>query len=168
MNEDFSRFRDPLTNQALRKAKNALIDPEGENYPIVASIPRFVLAENYAADFGAQWNRFPRTQLDSYSGLSLSEERLARCLRGELIELRGQRVLEAGSGAGRFTEVLLEHGALLDSFDFSNAVEANAKNNGHRAFALAQADIRAIPFPRGAYDYVICLGVLQITPDRLV
>jgi SAM-dependent methyltransferase len=95
----------------------------------------------------------------------MSEERLARCLGQTLDQLRGRRVLEAGSGAGRFTEVLLRHGAKLDSFDFSDAVEANALNNKDKDFTLVQADIRAMPFKASSYDFVICLGVLQHTPD---
>jgi SAM-dependent methyltransferase len=86
-------------------------------------------------------------------------------MRGELPRVRGRRVLEAGSGAGRFTEVLLKYGARLDSFDYSDAVEANAQNNGSKSFTLVQADIRAMPFERASYDYVVCLGVLQHTPD---
>ena len=54
----------------------------------------------------------------------------------------------------------------MHSFDFSNAVEANAKNNGvNENLVLVQADIRKIPFPKASYDYVICLGVLQHTPS---
>lgn len=165
MNEELSNLRDPLSQEALRRQGESLVNANGESFPIVASIPRFVGEENYAADFGAQWNRFPGTQLDSRSGLTLSEDRLARCFRGELPQLKGRRVLEAGSGAGRFTEILLKHGANLDSFDFSNAVEANGANNGEHAFTLVQADIRAMPFAKAAYDYVVCLGVLQHTPD---
>lgn len=165
MNEDWTRFRDPVSQEPLRWTGSALVNGGGEEYAIVQSIPRFVRSENYAADFGAQWKRFPKTQLDSHSGLSISKERLSRCLRGELPRIAGRRVLEAGSGAGRFTEILLDNGAELDSFDFSAAVEANAQNNGDRPMSLAQADIRAIPFPKGTYDYVVCLGVLQHTPD---
>jgi SAM-dependent methyltransferase len=165
LNEDLSVLRDPRTGEPLTRAGDELIAPGGERFPIVGGIPRFVPAENYAADFGAQWKRFPRTQLDSHTGLSISEDRVAKCLGGDLAQLRGQRVLEAGSGAGRFTEVLLKHGALLDSFDFSAAVEANAANNGAKAFTLVQADIRSMPFAARSYDYVVCLGVLQHTPD---
>jgi SAM-dependent methyltransferase len=108
---------------------------------------------------------FPATQLDSHTGVPMSEERLARCFAGPLEQVRGRRVLEAGSGAGRFTEVLLKYGAKLDSFDYSDAVEANALNNGDKHFTLAQADIRAMPFECDSYDFVVCLGVLQHTPD---
>jgi SAM-dependent methyltransferase len=165
LNEDWRRFCDPISQETLVKKGDVLVNRAGDEYPIVGGIPRFVRSENYAADFGAQWNRFPTTQLDSHTGTAISEERLSRCFRGELPRVSGRRVLEAGSGAGRFSEVLLNHGALLDSFDFSRAVDANALNNGHRRMNLAQADIRAMPFRKEYYDYVVCLGVLQHTPD---
>ena len=137
-----------------------------EPLAIVKGIPRHVTADNYANDFGQQWNLFPKTQLDSHSGLSITEERLARCFRGELGGIKGKLVLEAGSGAGRFTEILLKHDATVHSFDYSNAVEANDINNGrHPNLTLAQADIRDMPFPKGGYEYVVCLGVLQHTPS---
>jgi SAM-dependent methyltransferase len=74
--------------------------------------------------------------------------------------------LEAGSGAGRFTEVLLQTGAELFSFDYSNAVEGNLANNGKQPnLHLFQGDIFNIPLPEGSFDKVGCLGVLQHTPD---
>lgn len=165
MNEDLSSLREPGTGGSLRRAGDTLVGATGTVYPIVNGIPRFVPIENYASDFGRQWQMFSATQLDSHSGIPMSEERLARCLGGELPGLAGQRVLEAGSGAGRFTEILLKYRASLDSFDFSSAVEANALNNGSKPFTLVQADIRAMPFERNSYDFVVCLGVLQHTPD---
>ncbi|HEY0787434.1 MAG TPA: methyltransferase domain-containing protein, partial [Thermoanaerobaculia bacterium] len=84
---------------------------------------------SYADAFGAQWRRYSRTQLDSYTGTTISRDRLRRCLGEELWEgLSGRKVLEAGCGAGRFTEVLLERGAILTSVDLSDAVVANAEN----------------------------------------
>jgi SAM-dependent methyltransferase len=165
VNEDLSSLRDPGTGATLSRSGDRLTSADGASFPIVNHIPRFVSSEDYSADFGAQWKRFPRTQLDSHTGHPISRDRLARCFAGALPEVEGRRVLEAGSGAGRFTEVLLDHGAVLDSFDMSSAVEANAVNNGGRRFTLVQADIRKIPFQRGSYDFVVCLGVLQHTPD---
>ncbi len=166
MNDDLSNFTAPETGETLVCRDGGLHSARGQCYPIVRGIPRFVDAENYSQDFGAQWKMFPRTQLDSYTGLDNTEARLARCLRDDLKSLKGKRVLEAGSGAGRFTEILLKHGAIVDSFDYSAAVEANAINNGHHEnLTLAQADIRRIPYPKSTYDYVVCLGVLQHTPS---
>jgi len=165
MNEVFSRLRDPGSGAALQRDGEVLVSPSGAHFPIVAGIPRFVASEEYAADFGKQWKLFPCTQLDSFTGKPITRKRLERCFDGHLPEVRGKRVLEAGSGAGRFTEVLLAEGAQLDSFDISTAVEANARNNGKREFTLVQADICAIPFEKAAYDFVVCLGVIQHTPD---
>jgi len=166
MNSDLTCLRDPVSGGSLVLNGSSVNAESGQSYPIIRGIPRFVDAENYSADFGAQWNMFPKTQLDSFTGLNISESRLARCLRGNLESLKGKKVLEAGSGAGRFTEILLKYGAIVHSFDFSNAVEANANNNGDQEnLVLVQADIRKIPFPKASYDYVICLGVLQHTPN---
>jgi SAM-dependent methyltransferase len=75
-------------------------------------------------------------------------------------------ILEAGSGAGRFTEILIGTGAQIFSFDFSSAVDSNWQNNGqYQRLRLFQGDLRKIPLERGSFDKVICLGVLQHTPS---
>jgi SAM-dependent methyltransferase len=80
--------------------------------------------------------------------------------------MKGQQVLEAGSGAGRFTEVLLSTGADVYSFDYSVAVEANWQNNRAAPnLTLLQGDILHIPFADRSFDKVLCLGVIQHTPD---
>lgn len=134
-------------------------------YPIVRGLPRFVPASNYADSFGFQWNKHARTQLDSHSGLPISHGRI-RTAVGPSVELRGTRILEAGSGAGRFTEVLVQSGADVVSFDYSSAVDANATNQGRQAsLHLFQDDIFRIPLVEGTFDTVFCLGVIQHTPD---
>ncbi len=167
MNEELcTRLISPKIGIGLQREQDTLVDAKGHRFPIINGIPRFVDGSNYAQAFGIQWNEFAKTQLDSYTGLRISEDRLTRCMRGELPLVRGKRVFEAGSGAGRFTEVLLKHGAILDSFDFSSAVEANALNNGaHSNLTLVQTDVRTPPFPARSYDYVICLVVVQHTPS---
>ncbi len=161
----FAQLRQPGTSQPLSEKDGALVAPDGTSYPIINGIPRFV-TDGYAEDFGWQWKRFRQTQLDSYSGLTISRDRLQQCLHGHLSKLQGKSVLEAGSGAGRFTEVLLKTGANLCSFDLSAAVEANAKNNSAAGdFTLVQADIMHMPFATASFDYVICLGVVQHTPS---
>jgi SAM-dependent methyltransferase len=123
--------------------------------------------DNHADSFGHQWKRFRKTQLDSYSGLSISRERLERCLGPDAWRaLPTASVLECGCGAGRFTEVLLEAGARVMSVDLSDAVDANVENfplsDRHR---VAQADIGALPFAPGQFRIVICIGVIQHTPS---
>lgn len=166
MNIDLSVLRDPKSGGRLTREGSRLVAADGVSYPIVDSIPRLVASANYSDDFGVQWNLFRKTQLDSHTGLDISRSRLERCFRGELGSIAGKLVLEAGSGAGRFTEVLLGAGAIVHSLDYSSAVSANASNNGASdRLTLVQADIREIPFAKGSYDYVVCLGVLQHTPS---
>lgn len=134
-------------------------------YRVTRDLPRFVPEVNYADSFGFQWNIHAKTQLDSYSGLPISRNRVFEVTRWDT-DLRGQRILEAGSGAGRFTEVLLSTGANVFSFDFSTAVDANHKNNGACGnLNLFQGDIFNIPLEPASFDKVFCLGVLQHTPD---
>jgi SAM-dependent methyltransferase len=166
LNLDFVLSPDENQSSLTLLDNFTLVSECGKRYPIINGIPRFVPQDNYALGFGKQWNLFRKTQLDSFTGLKLSEDRLKRCLGEGLENLNGKFVLEAGSGAGRFTEILIKYGATVHSFDYSNAVEANAKNNGDsKNLTLVQADIRHIPFRQSSYDYVICLGVLQHTPD---
>ena len=134
---------------------------------IINGIPRFVDSGSYASLFGDQWKAYKKTQLDSYTGSPTSESRLNRCLGDELKDnLAGKVVLEAGCGAGRFTEVLLKKGATVISSDLSSAVEVNAENfpvsNKH---LVIQADINNMPFADESFDVVICLGVIQHTAD---
>ncbi|TMR97237.1 methyltransferase domain-containing protein [Nonomuraea basaltis] len=135
-------------------------------YPIDDGIPRFVPQESYAEGFGYQWNRHRLTQLDSYSGMPISRDRVMNASGWTAEELRGKTVLECGSGAGRFTEVLCETGAIVTSFDISSAVHANAASNGRFSnLRLLQASIYDLPLPEESFDYLICFGVIQHTPD---
>jgi 2-polyprenyl-3-methyl-5-hydroxy-6-metoxy-1,4-benzoquinol methylase len=144
-----------------------LICSAGHRFSAANGIPRFVAPSSYADHFGEQWKRYPRTQLDSYTGHPITRDRMRRCF-GEPLwsDLVGRDVLECGCGAGRFTEVLLDRGARVTSIDLSDAVEANVANfplgPAHR---VAQADILALPFAPGGFDVVVCLGVIQHTPD---
>jgi SAM-dependent methyltransferase len=110
--------------------------------------------------------KYRQTQLDSFTGESLSADRARRCIGEDAwSSLRGVHVLECGCGAGRFTEVLLAQGATVTSIDMTEAVEADHANfpqdDRHR---IAQADILKLPFAGRGFDIVFCLGVLQHTP----
>jgi SAM-dependent methyltransferase len=75
-------------------------------------------------------------------------------------------VLEAGCGAGRFTEILLAAGARVFAADLSVAVEANYANCGATPdYFVCQADIRRLPVAPASFDVVVCLGVVQHTPN---
>jgi SAM-dependent methyltransferase len=162
----YQRLRDPVNKRPLTLAGDALVSGDGHRYPILNGIPRFVEFEDYVANFGLEWTVHNRTQLDSVTGTNLTRERLERCLREELANLSGKTVLEAGCGAGRFTELLVGAGARVCSFDMSRAVDANKGNIGDRDnYVIAQASVYAIPFEPASFDYVIALGMIQHTPD---
>lgn len=162
-------YRDPIDQQSklLFNGSEFVSNIDGAKYPVINGIPRFLpdYIQNYSENFGKQWNQYRKLQLDSYTKKPLTEDRLKECLPVPLGELNGKRVLEVGSGAGRFTEVLLKYGAIVDSLDFSEAVEANKKNNESNFLTLCQASVHNLPFESMSYDFVICLGVLQHTPN---
>ncbi|HVF56490.1 MAG TPA: class I SAM-dependent methyltransferase [Pyrinomonadaceae bacterium] len=138
----------------------------GCRFPVVGGIPRFVTSDNYASGFGLQWKAFRKTQLDSHTATTISRDRLERCLGGSLEAVRGRRVLEVGCGAGRFTELMLGAGAKLFACDLSQAVEANYDNCHDRGdYFVCQADARRLPVAPNSFDVVVCLGVIQHTPD---
>jgi len=134
-------------------------------FRIRSFVPRFLSCDLYTSSFGLEWNRHARTQLDSMNGMRLSEERFFYETNWDR-KLCGQTILEVGSGAGRFTEIALQTGALVFSVDASSAVEANWSNNGkHPNLILCQANLYQLPFREHSFDKVFCFGVLQHTPD---
>jgi SAM-dependent methyltransferase len=167
LSRPWPEWRCPDGCSDVRDGGDYLMCERGHRFPVVGGIPRFVEGGTYADAFGEQWKRFRQTQLDSHTRTTVSGDRLRRCLGDRLWEdLEGKQVLECGCGAGRFTEVLLERGALVTSVDLSSAVEANRDNfppgMRHR---IAQADIMRLPFRPQQYDIVLCLGVVQHTPS---
>jgi SAM-dependent methyltransferase len=134
-------------------------------YPIVGYVPRFVPDEGYAGGFGLEWNMHDRTQYDRDSGVALSRTRFFE-ETGWPDRLEKEVLIEAGSGSGRFTEQAVTTGALVLSLDYSRAVDANYRSNGHHDnLLLVQGDLFRMPFPRDIADRLFCLGVLQHTPD---
>lgn len=175
--ELLERLRCPLSGGRLRL--EATVEEGGEvrsgtlvsadetcRYPIVEYVPRFVEDDNYASNFGFQWTRFRRTQLDSHSGVPVSRERFYRFSGWNPGMLEGRWVLDVGCGAGRFTEIALDAGARVVAVDYSAAADACWDNHrGHPGLDVLQADIYRLPFVLGKFDFVYCFGVLQHTPD---
>ena len=133
--------------------------------PVVDGIPRFVGQEHYASAFGEEWTRWPRTQLDSATGLGASRRGLQNAFTFPISELRGKRVLDVGCGTGRFAEIALEEGAEVVCVDMSRAIDVARQNLGHFPTAhFVQADIFELPL-KPEFDVVYSLGVLHHTPD---
>lgn len=159
----------PANNRPLTKEGTEYKDNEGNSFPIINGVPRFVPEDNYTNSFGFQWNKFQKTQIDREAkNSSFSKERFFVATEWDKEDLSGKNVLEVGSGAGRFTQIVLDHTqANLYSIDYSDAVSANYRNNAHHGdrLHLFQASIYEMPFPDNSFDKVFCFGVLQHTPD---
>ncbi len=156
-----------ITEEIDNRIKEAsLICTTGRHlFQVIRFIPRFILTHDTTSSFGFEWNKHPRTQFDSVNGMRLSEERFFRQTKWPR-SLSGEKVLEVGSGAGRFTEIALNTGAQVFSVDASRAVDANWNNNGrHPNLVLCQGSLYQLPFPQNYFDKVFCFGVLQHTPD---
>ena len=172
-----SILRCPVSGSRLRLEDGAWVAGEiesgalvaesgGASYPIVRGVPRFVTPDNYAANFGVQWNRFRATQLDSHSGLSISASRFFEFTQWHSGDLHGKWVLDAGCGAGRFAEVALGLGLEVVAIDYSIAVDACRANLGHHPrLHVLQADIYHLPFAPASFGGAYSLGVLQHTPQ---
>ena len=160
-------FVDPFSGKSLRKTSLGLENDQGEIvFPFREGAVRIEMEESYTSNFGFEWNIFHKTQLDNYSGTNISKKRFFATTRWGR-NMKGENILEVGCGAGRFTQVVLEHTkANLYSLDYSSAVDANFRNNGpNERLHLFQANMFHMPFAENFFDKIFCFGVLQHTPD---
>lgn len=164
------RSRLQLHNEVMSedevKTGELVCGDNGHTYLVHNFIPRFVNDDNYAKGFGYQWNIHARTQVDKFNGTSISSDRFYDGTQWNKALLAGQVILEAGCGAGRFTQIMLDAGLEVFSLDYSNAVDACLDNHGlHPNLHLIQGNIYELPFEDAIFDRVFCFGVLQHTPD---
>jgi SAM-dependent methyltransferase len=157
----------PTCKASLTRRGEALFCPSGPHeFPLVRGIPRFVQSDEYVGSFSFEWNTHKTTQLDTFRSDDFSEDTLRKKTGFGPEDLRGKLVLDAGIGAGRFTEIMARWGANVIGIDLSYAVEAAQENLGHLDNVLvAQADIGHLPFKAETFDVIVSIGVLHHTPD---
>ncbi len=138
------------------------------NIKLVNDIPRTVDQDNYSETFGWQWKKFSKTQIDSIEHDN-SKQRFFNETGFDKQYFKNKIILEVGSGAGRFTDIILKYtNAIVYSVDSSTAVETNYQNNKsyvNKRLFLFQSSIYNLPFELHQFDIVICLGVIQHTPN---
>lgn len=122
--------------------------------------------DNYTQSFGEQWSKFSTTQVDSFNGASLSEDRFFSETGWTIAELKNAVVLDLGCGSGRFTEIASRYSKFVIAVDLSSAIFAfpddiSAKQNILRI----HGDIRHLPLNYSKITHVFSIGVLQHTPD---
>ncbi len=156
----------PETGESLAWQDEALVGASGRRYPVLRGIPRFVPSDEYVGSFSFEWNTHNRTQLDSFTGSASSEAMFAEKTGLSPEAVRGKIVLDAGIGAGRFSDVLSRWGAKVVGVDLSYAVEASHANFRDRPNVLvAQADIGRLPLADASVDVIVSIGVLHHTPS---
>ncbi len=163
---------DPLDRTPLRVMYNfdrnisEIKNKNGLSYPVVNKVIDFENSSNYADNFGDQWTRFPKLQLDSFTGTSISKNRFFGALKVEPKDLKGKFILDVGCGTGRFAEIALKAGAYVIGLDYSAAAHVASKNlENYENFRAIRGDIYKLPFKENSFDIVYCLGVLQHTPN---
>ena len=130
----------------------------------------YVKNKHYSDSFGWQWKKFSKTQIDDQDHDNSYLRLLNEC-GGDLSIFNNKTVLELGSGAGRFTNILLKYtSATVYSVDSSEAVKVNRENNSsfiNKRLFIFKASLYDLPFDKNQFDIVLCLGVLQHTPDHI-
>ena len=143
--------RGDRTNGMAGDAEDAVLDPEGAR-------------ERTIRDFGDQWAHDGAND-GFYGSLELMVDMLGPLL--DVAELRGARIADVGSGAGRIVRMLLAAGAEhVIGVEPSRGVEALAANTvefGDRV-EIVHGPGEALPPDRGL-DYVFSIGVIQFIPD---
>ena len=82
-------------------------------------------------------------------------------------------ILDAGCGAGRFTDELAQNGARVIALDMSSSVDACKEtidepyeySSTRGDVAIIQADLLKIPLKKEIFDGIHCAGVIQHTSD---
>lgn len=118
--------------------------------------------ERTIASFGQEWERFHRFDEE--------EVRRAGDQYFDIVppEALGpdKRALDIGCGSGRWTRYLAPRVGRVEAIDPSEAVLHAARANADLPnVRWSRAGIDEIPFADGAFDLVICIGVLHHVPD---
>jgi SAM-dependent methyltransferase len=171
---------DPFTRQRLRfegeipangMLQNGFLVSDSNRYPIVRGVPRFVPKANYAESFGWQWNHWSRVQFDSSNQGKPMEGYTGRMWHtiaalGPSTRLDGKIILDIGCGPGRFLETTRTLGAAVIGVDYSDAVDAAAKNFAEDPdVCILQADALKLPIASDTLDGAFSIGVLHHTPN---
>lgn len=136
---------------------------------VVGGIPRFIRDhQNYADNFGYQWNKWHSILSDSRNEHvnGRKYDLLIRRTHFDKFETKGKSVLECGCGGGDDTEVLCRFPfAEIHAFDLSTAVDRARRFVTDPRVVFSQSSIFEIPYKDESFDFVFCHRVLQHTPD---
>ncbi len=145
-----------------------------ERYLVADGIPGFVPVAAEASQtirsFAQKWakHRYYRT----HTGRFYTDWYLQRYGFFEIENLRAflapmQFILDAGTGAGRDAANFVQHcEATVFAVDTARpALEVARREIDHPRLGFVHADIHALPFPDGFFDFINCDQVIHHTPD---
>ena len=121
-------------------------------------------AAHYTTSFGLQWKKYRDVQIDRLNGTRGSYNHLKLFAQGDLSVFERATCLEIGSGAGRFTDYLVDLCQTVITIEPSQALTVNAAL-GAANLLPAHADLFHVPIRREKIDVVFCRGVTQHTSD---
>jgi SAM-dependent methyltransferase len=120
---------------------------------------------HYSQSFGLQWRKYRDVQIDRLNRTRATYAHLKEIFaQGDLSVFAGATCLEIGSGAGRFTDYLVELCSTVITVEPSQALTVNAALGAPILLAV-HADLFRIPIRREKVDVVFCRGVTQHTRD---
>ncbi|MBI3015277.1 MAG: class I SAM-dependent methyltransferase [Candidatus Tectomicrobia bacterium] len=117
---------------------------------------------HYSRSFGIQWTKYRNVQIDRLNGTRASYNHLRLFTQGDVSMLDGMTCLEIGSGAGRFTDYLVDLCRTVITVDPSPALFVNVALGAPNLIAC-RADLFDVPVRRDEIDVVFCRGVIQHT-----
>lgn len=171
----------PVTGSALRLedpveaggciVSGVLVSGEGLRYPIVRGIPRLLIEfrdndeQQTVEAFGTEWHIFADHD-DFFSSPELFHSFLPALTREAVA---GRVALDAGCGAGRWTQLLARLGAdKVIALDYSKAVEVCARKTAAEPnVAVVQGSLLAPPLRPGSINVAISIGVIHHLADPL-
>lgn len=163
------------------------VSSHDEDTPLGSAKPEFhpfeagyfpVTGQEAIAGNAAYWNASAEEYLAEY-GDFLGEVQFRWCpeglleqtaeLLGPLPELRGQRILEVGAGAGQCSRWLASHGVDVVATDLARGMIDAAKEINHRTgieVPCLVADARHLPFQAASFDQVFtAFGAIPFVKD---
>ncbi|HZV03054.1 MAG TPA: class I SAM-dependent methyltransferase [Planctomycetota bacterium] len=154
----------PACRGALRVERSAYVCSRcSKPWSVTRGVPRFVSGEHYAGNFGFEWRRHRKLQVDSDRHRE-SEQTFREKTGLEPEDVRGKLVLDVGVGTGRFSDVVARWGGTPVGVDLSLAVESAHRNlSKYPGSLVVQGDIFELPFKPESFDIVFSIGVLHHT-----
>ena len=114
--------------------------------------------KHYSDTFFEEYKRYPKIQLDSFNKLNLNKERFYSNSKWSQNDLKDKNILEVGSGAGKFTEILIKSGCNLITTDSSDAININFYNNRKLDISktvFIKTNANETVFRNNVFDYVV-------------